>query len=316
MKLVRFRNGDTDCIGVVEGGRVIDVEGALAAAMIGAGMSHELAAAEAAARVPRSMKEFLTGGGPLLQVAREAVSFAVADPDHLLAGQPISSPLASTPLLCPIGDPQKIMCIGQNYRDHCEEQNQPLPERAILFAKFASALTHPGAPIVLPTVSDKVDYEAELAFVIGKRARNVSEEEAKDYVGGYMCFDDVSARDIQLHPAEKQWIRGKSPDTFAPCGPWLVTADEVADPHDLDIQLTLNGEVMQKSNTSNLIFGVYYLVSHLSRTMTLEPGDIVATGTPGGVGAFRNPPVWLKPGDEVSVSIEGLGTLTNPVAAE
>jgi 2-keto-4-pentenoate hydratase/2-oxohepta-3-ene-1,7-dioic acid hydratase in catechol pathway len=316
MKLARFRTGERECIGAVEGDQVVDLRAALTAAMMGAGMSHDQAAAEAAERIPGNMREFLAGGGPLLQVAHEAVAFAHAYPDHLLAGQPISYPLASTPLLCPIGDPQKIICVGQNYRDHCEEQNQPLPERAIIFAKFASALTHPGAPILLPKASEKVDYEAELAFVIGKRAKHVSEEDAKDYVAGYMCFDDVSARDIQMHPAEKQWIRGKSPDTFAPCGPYLVTADEIADPHDLDIQLTLNGEVMQKSNTSNLIFGVYYLVSHLSKTMTLEPGDIVATGTPGGVGAFRNPPVWLKPGDEVSVAIEGLGTLTNPVAAE
>jgi 2-keto-4-pentenoate hydratase/2-oxohepta-3-ene-1,7-dioic acid hydratase in catechol pathway len=302
MKLVRFRNGDREALGAVAGDRIVDLELAARAASI-TGLSNQI-------------KGFLAEGESALQAARRVMEYAVDNSEQAIDGSPITRPLASTPLLCPIGDPQKIICIGQNYRDHCEEQNQPLPERAIIFAKFASALTHPRAPIELPKESEKVDYEAELAFVIGKRAKHVSEEDAKDYVGGYMCFDDVSARDIQLHPAEKQWIRGKSPDTFAPCGPYLVTADEIADPHDLHIQLTLNGEVMQSSNTSNLIFGVYYLVSHLSKTMTLEPGDIVATGTPGGVGAFRNPPVWLKPGDEVSVTIEGLGTLTNPVAAE
>ncbi len=316
MKLVRFQTGDETYLGAVVNGQIIDLRGALTAAMIGAGMSHDAAAGESESRIPRGMREFLAGGESLLQVAREAIAFAAAYPDHLLAGRRITHPVASTPLLCPVGDPQKIICIGQNYRDHCEEQNQPLPERAIIFCKFASALNHHEAPVVLPKVAENVDYEAELAFVIGKRAKHVSEEEAKSYIAGYMCFNDVSARDIQLHPAEKQWIRGKSPDTFAPCGPYLVTADEISDPHNLNIQLTLNGEVMQKSNTSNLIFGVYYLVNHLSKTMTLEPGDIVATGTPGGVGAFRNPPIWLKSGDEMSVTIEGLGTLTNSVTAE
>lgn len=302
MKLVRFRKGvDGQCLGAVAGDRIVDLAGAASAS---------------GSVVPTDMRLFLTAGESALDAARRAVDFALADPNRIVGSAPITLPLKSTSVLCPIGNPQKIICIGQNYRDHCEEQNQPLPERAIVFAKFASALTHPGAPIVLPKASEKVDYEAELAFVIGKRAKHVSEENAKDYVAGYMCFNDVSARDIQLHPAEKQWIRGKSPDTFAPCGPCLVTADDIADPHNLDIQLTLNGKVMQKSNTSNLIFGVYFLVCHLSKTMTLEPGDIIATGTPGGVGAFRNPPIWLRPGNQVSVTIEGLGSLTNPVVAE
>lgn len=316
MKLVRFQSGIEERIGAVLGERVVDLQHALTAAIAGSGASIETAAAQAAERIPNSMRAFLAAGAATQPAVKEALAFAAGQPDAAVGLQPISLLLASAKLLAPIPDPQKVMCIGQNYRDHCLEQNQPIPERAILFAKFASAINAPLAPIVLPKASEKVDYEAELAVVIGKRAKLVSEEEAKDYIGGYMCFNDVSARDIQLHPAEKQWIRGKSPDTFAPCGPLLVTADEIADPHDLDISLTLNGETMQTSNTSNLIFGVYYLVSHLSQTMTLEPGDIIATGTPGGVGAFRNPPVFLKPGDEVSVTIEGLGTLTSPVVAE
>ncbi len=251
-----------------------------------------------------SMRSLLAAGKEALDAARQAA--ATPDPRWLL-------PLEADRLLAPIRDPQKIVCVGQNYRDHCEEQGQPLPDRAILFAKFASAIQDPGKPIELPPLSSQVDYEAELAFVIGRRARRVSEEEASRYVAGYMCLNDVSARDIQF--ADKQWVRGKTFDTFAPIGPWIVTADEIADPHTLPIQLTLNGTVMQRSNTCNLIFGVYYLVSYISQVATLEPGDIVTTGTPGGVGVFRNPQVFLKPGDEVCVEIEGIGRLVNPVVA-
>lgn len=222
-------------------------------------------------------------------------------------------PLDSVRLLAPIGDPPKILCIGQNYRDHCEEQNQPLPNRVILFAKFATSLNDPGGVITLHEATTQVDYEAELAVVIRAEGFQIAEEDAMQHVGGYMCAHDVSARDIQLHPDEKQWIKGKAPDGFFPIGPYLVTADEIPDPHDLDISLTLNGEVRQKSNTSNLIFKIPYLISHLSQTMTLKPGDIISTGTPGGVGMYSNPQVFLQPGDTVSVTISGLGTLTNTV---
>jgi 2-keto-4-pentenoate hydratase/2-oxohepta-3-ene-1,7-dioic acid hydratase (catechol pathway) len=317
MKLVRFRSGSEARIGAVVGDHIVDLRGAVAAAMAGGGVSIETAQREAALRVPSSMREFLSRGEELQHILHEATFFAEQYPTHVLNDRPIRLPLASTPLLAPVGDPQKVICIGQNYRDHCDEQNQPYPERAIIFAKFPTSINDPGAPIVLPThISQQVDYEAELAFVVGKRAKRVSEADAKDYIGGYMCLNDVSARDIQLHPAEKQWIRGKSPDTFAPTGPMLVTPDEIPDPHNLDIQLTLNGEVRQNSNTKNLIFGVYYLLSYISQGVTLEPGDIVATGTPGGVGMYSNPQVFLKPGDEVSVSISQIGTLTNPVVAE
>ncbi len=292
MKLVRYKSGTEERLGVISGDRIVDISGAYS----GFGVS-------------QSMREFLAGGADSLHAARAAISGAAGSDNELY-----SVPLATAALLAPVGDPQKIICIGQNYRDHCVEQNQPLPERAIIFAKFPSALIGPGANIVLPRISEQVDYEAELAFVIGKKARHVAEADAKEYIAGYMCLNDVSARDIQF--SDKQWVRGKTFDTFAPTGPALVTADEIEDPHNLDIQLTLNGNVMQKSNTSNLIFGVYHLVSYLSAAMTLEPGDIVTTGTPGGVGIFRNPPVLLKPGDAVSVTIQGLGTLTNSVAAE
>lgn len=286
MKLVRFRGGDGVRIGVLVGEDVVDLQAL--------GCWHN-----------DSMRAFLDGGEALLAQVREAIADAPGD---------AVLPVAAVSLLAPIADPQKVICVGQNYRDHCLEQNQPLPKSAILFAKFPTAITDPGAPIVLPRISEKVDYEAELAFVIGRRGRHITEEEAPAYVAGYMCLDDVSARDIQS--ADGQWVRAKSFDTFAPIGPCLVTTDEIPDPHVLDISLTLNGETMQRSNTSNLIFNVFNLVAYISQTLTLEPGDIVTTGTPGGVGVFRDPQVFLKPGDTVSVTIQGIGTLTNPVVAD
>lgn len=308
MKLVRFRGGLHERIGALVDGQIIDLASSLESALTAEGAPPDVAAREAAARIPQSMRTYLNLGGTGLRSARDAVACAL---DHDSVPR---LPVESTRLVAPVGDPQKIICIGQNYRDHCAEQNQPLPERAIIFAKFPTALIGPGADIVLPRLSQQVDYEAELAFVIGKRARHVPESEARDYIAGYMCLNDVSARDIQF--GDKQWVRGKTFDTFAPTGPCLVTTDEIPDPHALDIQLTLNGQTMQSSNTSNLIFGVFHLVSYLSAVMTLEPGDIVTTGTPGGVGIFRTPPVLLKPGDEVSITIERVGTLTNPVVAE
>jgi 2-keto-4-pentenoate hydratase/2-oxohepta-3-ene-1,7-dioic acid hydratase in catechol pathway len=198
-----------------------------------------------------------------------------------------------------------------NYRDHCEEQKKPLPDRPIIFAKFPSALVGHNEPIVKPPLTSQLDYEAELAVVIGKKGKNVPEEEALSCVAGYTIMNDVTARDIQF--SDGQWVRGKTFDTFAPAGPYLVTKDEIPDPQDLTIRLTVNGEVRQNSTTSNMIFSVAFLVSYISRVCTLLPGDIISTGTPGGVGVFRKPPTFLKPGDMVSVEIEKLGTLTNPV---
>ena len=312
MKLVRFKAGTEERIGAIVDGQIIDLAASLTAALAGAGSSSETAAIEASARIPFSMRAFLATGEAGRQAAKEALNYAAGHPEAAIGLHPVSQSLESVSLLAPVGDPQKIICIGQNYRDHCAEQNQPLPERAILFAKFPSALNNPGGEIVLPALSEQVDYEAELAFVIGKRAKHVAEADAKEYIAGYMCLNDVTARDIQY--SDKQWVRGKTFDTFAPTGPYLLTAEEVADPHDLDISLTLNGETMQKSNTSNLIYKIPYLIHNLSQTMTLLPGDIISTGTPGGVGMYSNPQVFLKSGDTVSVIISGLGTLTNTVA--
>jgi 2,4-didehydro-3-deoxy-L-rhamnonate hydrolase len=214
----------------------------------------------------------------------------------------------------PIDLPSKIICVGLNYRDHAEEQGTELPSAPLLFAKWPNALIGPGEPIVIPRVSEQVDYEAELGVVIGNRVRGVSAENALEAVRGYLCLNDVSARDLQF--SDGQWTRGKSPDTFCPVGPRLVPAGEVPDPQALGIRCVLNGEVMQDSTTANMIFTVAEVIAYASQTMTLEPGDLIATGTPAGVGAFRNPPVLMKEGDEVTIEVDVLGSLTNPVRAE
>jgi 2-keto-4-pentenoate hydratase/2-oxohepta-3-ene-1,7-dioic acid hydratase in catechol pathway len=214
----------------------------------------------------------------------------------------------------PIDRPGKIVCVGLNYRDHAEEQGTEIPGAPLLFAKWPNALIGPGEPIVIPRLSTQVDYEAELGVLIGERVRGVSEENALESVRGYICLNDVSARDLQF--SDGQWTRGKSADTFCPVGPRLVPAAEVPDPQALGIRCVLNGEVMQDSTTANMIFTVAEIIAYTSATMTLEPGDLIATGTPAGVGVFRDPPVLLKDGDEVTIEIDELGALTNPVQAE
>jgi 2-keto-4-pentenoate hydratase/2-oxohepta-3-ene-1,7-dioic acid hydratase in catechol pathway len=212
----------------------------------------------------------------------------------------------------PVLSPQKIIGVGLNYRDHCEENHLKPPKFPITFSKFPSAIIGPEEAIDLHAdVTQQVDYEAEFAVVIGKRACRVSEREALEYVAGYTAVNDVSARDLQF--AEGQWVRAKSLDTFCPLGPALVTRDEIPDPHTLDISCAVNGEIVQHSNTRNLLFGVQRLVSHLSSSITLLPGDIISTGTPGGVGYYRKPPLFLKRGDRVEVEIERIGILSNPV---
>ena len=216
--------------------------------------------------------------------------------------------------MLPIERPQKIICVGLNYRDHAEEQGGDLPERPLLFAKWPNTLIGPGDPIVLPSISAKVDYEAELGVVIGSRARGVSVENALEAVAGYICVNDVSGRDLQF--SDGQWVRGKSLDTFCPVGPALVPASEIPDPQALGIRAILNGEVMQDSTTANMVFGVAEIIAFISQAITLEPGDLIATGTPAGVGVFRDPQVLLKPGDEITIEIDGIGALTNPVVGE
>ena len=212
----------------------------------------------------------------------------------------------------PIPRPGKIVCVGLNYRDHAEEQGVDLPAAPLFFAKYTTSLIGPGDAIVIPPVVTKCDYEAELGVVLGATVRNVSKENALEAVAGYVVANDVSARDLQF--ADGQWTRGKSPDTFCPVGP-LVPAAEVPDPHALRIRAILNGETMQDSNTSNQIFGVAEVISFVTQAITLEPGDLIITGTPAGVGAFRKPPVWLQPGDEITIEIDGVGRITIPVTA-
>ncbi len=214
--------------------------------------------------------------------------------------------------MIPIPRPGKIVCVGLNYKDHAEEQGVDLPAAPLFFAKFTTSLIGPGDPIVIPSVVKKADYEAELGIVIGRTVRNVSRENALEAVAGYLVANDVSARDLQF--ADVQWTRGKSPDTFCPVGP-MVPASEVSDPHALGIRAILNGETVQNSTTSNLIFGIDEVISYLSQTSTLEAGDLILTGTPAGVGVFRNPQKLLQPGDVITIEIDGIGSITNPVVA-
>jgi len=223
--------------------------------------------------------------------------------------------LSGARLLSPVANPSKLLAIGLNYADHARETGAKLPSAPVVFVKTTNSICGPGDPVRIPAAApSQVDYEAELAVVIGSRAVNVSEVDALDYVLGYTCCNDVSARDAQF-AGGGQWVRGKSFDTFAPIGPCIVTGDEIADPQALPIRCVLNGQTLQDSKTSEMVFGVRELVSFLSRDITLEPGDVISTGTPAGVGFVRNPQVFLQPGDTVSVEIDGIGALTNPVIA-
>ena len=253
--------------------------------------------------LPASVRQILSGGSGV----RHAVEQAARRPDA------VKYPAEGVTLLPPVPDPPKIVCLGLNYKDHAAESGAPIPKEPIIFSKYATALIGHGAAIVIPPVSQEVDFEAELVIVVGKRGKNVGAHEAGNYVAGYTIGHDVSARDWQLKKDGKQWMIGKTFDTFAPTGPVLVTADEVPDPHKLAIRLKVNGQVMQDSNTSQMIFNVGAILAYISQVFTLEPGDLIFTGTPPGVGVARKPPVFLKAGDVVDVEIEGLGVLRNPV---
>jgi 2-keto-4-pentenoate hydratase/2-oxohepta-3-ene-1,7-dioic acid hydratase in catechol pathway len=254
--------------------------------------------------MPSSLRELLALGHEWQRRAWEA-----------LARGPVRHDPESATLLAPVCDPRKIICIGLNYSDHAAESGAEIPAEPILFSKYPTALVGHGANILLPAESQQVDYEAELVVVIGRGGRRIRREHAMDHVAGYAVGHDVSARDWQLNKPGKQWMAGKTFDTFAPLGPTLVTPDEVPDPHSLGIRLRLNGQTMQDSTTSQLIFKTDALIAYLSQIFTLEPGDLIFTGTPPGVGMSRKPPVWLKPGDVVEVEIDGLGTLRNAIAA-
>lgn len=261
--------------------------------------------------IPETIEAYLDSESAQLALANLAASGfegAVEGVNEVALGEVKLNP--------PLKNIDKVICIGKNYADHAREMGGEPPEIPVVFSMFPSAIVGPEDSVVLPSISRQVDYEAELVVVIGKAGRHIPRERAMDHVFGYCCGNDISARDWQKGKPGGQWLLGKTFDTFAPLGPFLVTKNEVDDPHQLNVSCRLNGEIMQSSNTSSLIFPIDFLISHLSQFMTLAPGDLIFTGTPPGVGAGRKPPIFLKPGDEVQVEIERIGVLTNPIVAE
>jgi acylpyruvate hydrolase len=297
MKLVRFStNGQPPRLGALEGDRIIDLQASVAATLARKGVVR--APEIAAALVPPSTRGFLEGGA----AAQDAVSGIT---------EPVTVPRSAVRLHAPIADPGKFICIGLNYRDHAEEAGQPIPKEPPIFPKWNNAILDPGEPILRPRGSKQLDWEVELGVVIGRTARHVPREQALDYVGGYTIINDVSARDFQF--ITSQWAAGKIGDTMAPVGPYIADRSEIKDPHVLDLKLWVNGTQMQTGSTRTFIFDVRYLVSYLSGLITLCPGDLIATGTPPGVGFARKPPVFLQPGDACRLEITGLGVLENGV---
>jgi acylpyruvate hydrolase len=297
MKLVRFSvNGQSPRLGSLDNDRILDLQASLAATLAKKGVTR--AAEIADALVPQSTRAFLEGGA----ASQEAVASIT---------EWVSVPRRSARLHAPISDPGKFICIGLNYRDHAEEAGQPIPKEPPIFPKWNNTILDPGEPILRPRGSKQLDWEVELGVVIGRAAHHVSRERALDYVWGYTNINDVSARDFQF--ITSQWAAGKIADTFAPVGPYIADRSEVPDPHVLDLKLWVNGNLMQNGNTKTFIFDVRYLVSYLSGIITLSPGDLIATGTPPGVGFARKPPVFLQPGDTCKLEITSLGSLENPI---
>jgi 2-keto-4-pentenoate hydratase/2-oxohepta-3-ene-1,7-dioic acid hydratase in catechol pathway len=284
MRLCTFLHGDRHRLGVLQGEELVDL-------------------AEAAPGLPREMTALLAGGDAALRAASDAASAARR-----------RLPLESVRLAAPILRPPKFLAIGLNYADHIAETGRETPALPTVFNKQSTCVIGPGAPIHLPRVSEKLDYEGELAFVIGRRCRHVPRERAHEVIAGYLVADDVTVRDWQIRVPT--WTMGKSFDTHGPLGPWLTTRDEVGEPHGLRLRTWVNGELRQDSNTKHLIFDCFALVEHLSTAFTLEVGDVISTGTPSGVGIGMKPPRYLVAGDVVRIEIEGLGVLENPVVAE
>src|SRR5262245_26342257 len=297
MKLVRFsHNGAQPRLGALEGEHVVDLQASVAATLARRGVVR--AQEIAAALVPPSTRGFLEGG----LASQEAVASIAERVTHAAS---------SVRLHAPIADPGKFICIGLNYRDHAEETNNPVPKEPPIFPKWSTAIVDPGEPVLRPRGSTQLDWEVELGVVIGRTARYVPKEAALDYVWGYTIINDVSARDFQF--LTSQWAAGKIADTFAPVGPFIADRQEIPNPHVLDLKTFVNGKQMQRGNTRTFIFDVNYLVSYLSGLLTLAPGDLIATGTPPGVGLAMKPPVFMHPGDVVRVEITGLGSIENPI---
>ncbi len=267
----------------------------------------------AAAIVPSDIIGFLDSGERAIGAAKEALAYVAKLGARAAEEQSLAYPADSVKLLAPIPRPRKLLLVGLNYRDHAEESGNPIPEYPTFFMKGGVCVTNPGDGIEYPKVSKQLDYEAEMAFVIGKRGRHIPKEKALDYVAGYTIVNDVSVRDYQRRG---QWTMGKNFENGAPMGPYLVLKDEIPDPHVLDVSCFLNGERVQHSNTKQLIFNVNYLVNYISECVTLEPGDVVSTGTPSGVGLFRNPQLFMKPGDVVRCEVSKIGVLENRIVGE
>jgi acylpyruvate hydrolase len=315
MRLVTFAHRGSQRVGLLEGERVIDVNRAYAASLGQRGDGRASALAEAL--VPADMIGILEAGDRALAAIREAVEYvrgALGSGGQAEEFQRtgVVFTTGEVMLKAPIPRPGKLILLGLNYRDHAEETGQKIPEVPTLFSKYNNSVVGPGEPILIPRATEQIDYEAEFAFVIGQRGHDIARERAMDYVAGYTIVNDVSARDYQF--VTSQWMVGKTFDTHCPIGPALVLKDEIPDPHNLDLQLAIGAEVLQKSNTNQLIFKIPETVEYLSRVMTLEPGDVISTGTPAGVGFMRKPPRWLRPGETVRVEIARLGVLENPVA--
>ncbi|HXP83386.1 MAG TPA: fumarylacetoacetate hydrolase family protein [Bryobacteraceae bacterium] len=254
----------------------------------------------------------LVSGNQVTPLGTDMISICAA----MKVPEPTGSPLAldSVTLLAPVPRPPKFICVGLNYRDHAAEARLEIPTVPTIFSKFSNVVIGPGAAVILPKASAKPDYEAELAFVIGRGGRHIPAARAYEHVLGYTIVNDISARDFQA--ATSQWLMGKTFDTFGPMGPWIVTKDEIPDPHALDISTEIGGEILQHSNTREMVFHIPALIEFISTVVTLEPGDVVATGTPAGVGFARRPRRWLQPGEETIVRIQGIGELRNPIVAE
>jgi acylpyruvate hydrolase len=318
MKLVTFRSGSEDRVGAWKGNFVVDIGlgiDALRSGTLGFEPRPELQKAvntvTAGGASPRHMIDLLERGEAWRRALAEVLEPITDSPQPLRLPQGVCMPLEQVRLRAPLLRPGKIVCVGLNYESHRAEQGIQSPARPVFFLKSSDTICGPGDAIALPPNSTQVDYEAEFAVVIGERGKGIPEEKVFEHIAGFTILNDVTARDMQDN--DRQWFRGKSCDTFGPTGPCIVTADEIPDPHSLRISLTLNGQTMQDSTTRDLIFKIPFLVSYLSQSLTWEAGDLLSTGTPGGVGHRRVPPVYLKPGDTVSVTVEGIGTLTNAV---
>jgi acylpyruvate hydrolase len=315
MRLVTYQHESQSRSAVLLDEQVIDLNRAYRAMLKHRGNEDELSVADA--RIPTDIIGLLRGGDTSLEAAKQAIAFVrsqLEGNDRTLNRQGIVYASAAVTLLPPVLRPGKIICLGLNYRDHAAEAGMDVPSYPVLFHKVATSLIGHNQPIVVPRISSQVDYEGEFAIIIGRRGKYIAEDEAYSYIAGYTIANDVSARDLQFRTS--QWTTGKMLDTFGPLGPALVTRDEVPDPHTLSIKTILNGQVLQDGNTADMIFRVPFIIKYISEIVTFEPGDVILTGTPAGIGNTRKPQVFMKPGDIITVEIEHLGALTNPLEAE